>query len=111
MLTPLAHHLSTAGVSLYRNCTHRAPLDVFSLDLTDPHCQVPHLPALLHQEGPVLRTGQARVPGGGTETAKLLDAGGAGDGYTLGLGSCTNVADRVTSSTGAPRTVGIQRHF
>ena len=43
-----------------------------------------HLPALLHQEGPVLRTGEAGVPGGRAEAAELLDAGGAGDGHALG---------------------------
>ena len=109
MLAPLAHHLGTAGVPLYGDGAHGAPLDVLPLHLPDPHGEVAHLPALLHQEGPVLGAGEAGVPGGRAETAELLDAGGAGDGHPLGLGPRADVADGVAASTGAPRPVGVQR--
>ena len=110
VLAPLAHHLRTAGVSLDGDGAHRAPLDVLPLHLADPHGQVAHIPALLHQEGPVLSTGEAGVPGGGAEAAELLDTGGTGDGHPLGLGAAgRDVADGVAASTGAPRPVGVQR--
>ena len=106
----LAHHLRAASIPLYRDSAHGAPLDVLPLHLADPHGQVAHLPALLHQEGPVLSTGEAGVPGGGAEAAELLDTGGTGDGHPLGLGAAgTDVADGVAASTGAPRPVGVQR--
>ena len=108
MLAPLAHHLSAAGVPLYGDGAHRAALDVLPFHLADPHGQVPDLPALLHQEGPVLGAGEAGVPGGRTEAAELLDAGGAGDGHPLGLGPRADVADGVAPSAGAPRSVGVQ---
>ena len=110
MLAPLTHHLSTAGVSLYGDGAHGAPLDVLPLHLADPHGQVAHIPALLHQEGPVLSAGEAGVPGGGAEAAELLDTGGAGYGHPLGLGAAgADVTDGVAAGTGAPRPVGVQR--
>ena len=108
MLAALAHHLGTAGVSLDGDGAHGAPLDVLPLHLADPHGQVAHVPALLHQEGPVLSTGEARVPGSRAETAELLDTGGAGDGDPLGLGPRADVADGVAASTGAPRPVSVE---
>ena len=111
MLAALAHHLRTAGVPLYRDGAHRAPLDVLPLHLTDPHGEVAHLPALLHQEGPVLRTGEAGVPGGRAEAAELLDTGGTGDWHPLGLAASADVTDGVATSAGAPRPVGVQRDF
>ena len=109
MLAPLAHHLRTAGVSLDGDGAHRAPLDVLPLHLADPHGEVAHIPALLHQEGPVLSTGEAGVPGGGAEAAELLDTGGTGDGHGLGLGAAgADVTDGVAPSAGAPRSVGVQ---
>ena len=109
MLAPLAHHLRAAGVPLDGDGAHGAPLDVLPLHLPDPHGQVAHLPALLHQEGPILSTGEAGVPGGGAEAAELLDAGGAGDGDPLGLGPGADVTDGVAPSAGAPRPVCVQR--
>ena len=111
MLTPLAHHLSAARVPLYWHGAHRTSLDVLSLHLPYPHAEVSHLPALLDKEGPVLRAGEAGVPAGRAEAAELLDAGGAGDGHALGLGAGTDVADGVTPSAGAPRTVCVQGNF
>ena len=92
MFAALAHHLCASGVSLDGNGAHRAPLDVLPL-----------------QEGPVLSTGEAGVPGGGAEAAELLDTGGTGDGHPLGLGAAgRDVADGVAASTGAPRPRGVQ---
>ena len=108
VLAALAHHLRTAGVSLDGDGAHGAPLDVLPLHLADPHGQVAHLPALLHQEGPVLSTGEAGVPGGRAETAELLDTGGAGDGDPLRLGPGADVADGVAACTGAPRPVCVE---
>ena len=108
VLAPLAHHLSAAGVPLNGDGAHRAALDVLPLHLADPHGQVADLPALLHEEGPVLGAGEAGVPGGGAEAAELLDAGGAGHGHPLRLGPGADVADRVAASAGAPRPVGVQ---
>ena len=108
MFASLAHHLRAASVPLYRDGAHGAPLDVLPLHLADPHGQVAHVPALLHQEGPVLSTGEAGVPGGRAETAELLDTGGAGDGDPLRLGPGADVADGVAASTGAPRPVSVE---
>ena len=108
MLAPLAHHLGTAGVPLDGDGAHGTSLDVLPLHLADPHGEVADIPALLHQEGPVLSTGEAGVPGGGAEAAELLDTGGAGDGHPLGLGPRADVADGVAPSAGAPRSVGVQ---
>jgi len=108
VLAPLAHHLGTAGVPLDGDGAHGTTLDVLPLHLADPHGEVADIPALLHQEGPVLSTGEAGVPGGRAEAAELLDAGGAGDGHPLGLGPRADVADGVAPSAGAPRSVGVQ---
>lgn len=111
VLTPLAHHLSAARVPLYWHGAHRTSLDVLSLHLPYPHAEVSHLPALLDKEGPILGAGEAGVPAGRAEAAELLDTGGAGDGHALGLGAGTDVADGVTPSAGAPRTVCVQGNF
>ena len=108
MATPPTHHLSTARVPLYWHGAHGTSLDVLPLHLPYPHAEVPHLPALLDEEGPVLGAGEAGVPGGGAEAAELLDTGGTGDGHPLGLGPRADVADGVAPSAGAPRSVGVQ---
>ena len=117
----LAHHLRAASIPLYRDSAHGAPLDVLRLGPRHPHGDVAHQPGLGAQHGPalagpdqgrpVLRTGEAGVPGAAAQGTKLLDAGGAGDRHTLGLVTGADVADGVTPRLGTPRPVGVQRNF
>ena len=79
MFASLAHHLSTASVSLNGDSTHGTPLDVLVLTARHPHSHITDVHTLPHQSSAVLRAGETRVPGAGAQGTELLDTGGAGD--------------------------------
>lgn len=108
----LAHHLGTAGISLYRNCAHRTSLDVLRLCPRHPHGHVTrHVRALSDQGRPILRTGEARVPRGGTQGTELLDTRGARDRNSLRFISGTNMTNCITARLWTPGTIRVQGYF
>ena len=88
MLAPLAHHLCTSFIPLYRHLTHRTLLDVLLQAI--PWKGIGHLTS-------ILLAGQTSMPAGGTQAAELLDTGGAGHSHSLVLATSADVADGVAA--------------
>jgi len=108
VLAPFAHHLSTAGVPLYRNAAHWTPFDVVVAVVWQEE-GVHWLASALHQGSAMLSTGEARMPGRRAKAAELFVTGWASHRDTLRLGASADVTNGVAPSRGAPRASRVHR--